>query len=430
MLPSLSLEGEFGLNYDILLPYWEEVARVMKTQQYQNHVTKEFCVFEMEQISFTNVVMDVLRPSLQLNQLLAYAFSDNYFGRDGIKFVLDVIEHNSRLQRFTLINNIIDRQDDLDRLCDILRRKDSLEYVMIGRCGQPNSIDFLPLVMATEKVNGTVILNNNFISTGGNGRVLAESLSRRRAYQKKWGELNLFGNEVDDDDLLEFGIALEGNRQYLGCIDLGNNRITKKGVENFYQRTIFNQTSLNSVACSNHTCEVTFQAELQSPHSRTRYLHVNMLGWALDFADRQSLSPRAFVRRMKILAHLSPPYEDVKLDLLHGVPLALMPNVLWLLQRYPVNISHDERFTVWSKKTECINLWGIMSDQLLSNSYDVGNPNNYTFQHDDEGGEWSLEEATEWDRREQDMKKLSMTYQVMKGMVAGLLVGLKTTCEN
>ena len=163
-----------------------------------------------------------------------------------------------------------------------------MEFVSIRRCGSPNSINLLPLLTATEKVRTLTDLGCNFISTEGNGRILAETLSRRQSYLRNDGGksiLSLDDNNIDDDDLLEFGIALSGNKQGLQ-INLVNNRITREGVEGFYRQTIFNQHSLNSVADSNHTCVATFDYGEQED-----YLHVNNIGLQVKEEDRNHLHP-------------------------------------------------------------------------------------------------------------------------------------------
>lgn len=357
--------------------------------------------------------MDALRPAFRFNWFKSFVFINNQFGRDGIKFVLEVIENNQHLEDFTLVGNGIDQQEDFDRLCDILRNNVSLKSVTIIKCVGPTSVDMLPLLSATEKVKETYLGRNN-INSNGNGRILAETMSRKRPMEGTYGkqsQLDLFGNNFDDNDLLEFGIALAGNRQRMS-VDLTDNNITQKGVEEFYRRTIFNQASLNDVAESNHTCEVKFERTKRGP----QYRHANMLGTMLERKDRQFMHPCKFVRRMKILAYLSPPFEGVKLHLLDEVPLGLAPNVIWLLHQYPINIGR----TVSFREQEYINLWSIMENQLLMNSYDVENMDNYEFTHDNYT---DIDEETEWDRWLQEKKKLSMTFEVIKGIVAGNLGG-------
>ncbi|EJK62877.1 hypothetical protein THAOC_16494, partial [Thalassiosira oceanica] len=116
--------------------------------------------------------------------------------------------------------------------------------------------------VGTSKLD-TIHLNHNGIETNGD-RCISDFLAANPPLRI----LSLIGNELNDDDALRIGLALQSNTN-LRFLDLNNNKLTKRGKLFMYHQSILGlstsylstlkstvEANLNTVSGANHTCKI------------------------------------------------------------------------------------------------------------------------------------------------------------------------------
>ena len=122
----------------------------------------------------------------------------------------------------------------------------------LSNCFEPGNGDAMLTSLLTSgglKLEKLVMSSNNI--TSGVSTLLADFL----ATNPRLKELNLVDNRLNDSDAALIANALRSNTT-LRSLQLGNsNSITHTGVESF-RLVLYDESSLNAAADSNHTCTV------------------------------------------------------------------------------------------------------------------------------------------------------------------------------
>jgi len=250
-LSLLYLDIELPFPYsEELLPHWKEFAKALK--QYQSCLNgEEDTVLAIWGIELPDVVVDLLSKSLGSTFFEQFALYDNNFGDEGIKFALDYLENNVDCVRFSLRGNPMNNIEDVKRLCEVVKRHPSVDTLELLQCkGEDiDGYEMLKMIMKAGRKNLSVIdMSNNDISTGGD-TFLPDFLAKN---PKKLNFLELSKNQLDDNDAVAIASALKHNTK-LEILELEDNNFTSAGWEAL-GKAVFDKTSLNSAADSNHTC--------------------------------------------------------------------------------------------------------------------------------------------------------------------------------
>lgn len=97
----------------------------------------------------------------------------------------------------------------------------------------------------------SLCLCHNDINTGGD-TFIADFIMSNSGLRS----LKLLGNKLDDNDATNIADALKHNT-YLETLNIGENNLTNEGWRAL-SKAVFDKTSLNSAAGSNHTCCIDF----------------------------------------------------------------------------------------------------------------------------------------------------------------------------
>lgn len=363
-----------------VLPYWKELADAMLCHGFMDCVgTRGDSRFELSKIELGKEMMDLLAPAVKANAFKRIQMTDNRSGRASVLFLMDYIESNHELECIDFENNRLEA-DDIGRLCHLIEYHPSLQHLVVRDCGgdEPSTLLF-PLITTNSRLESIDLTGNNICSDGGTALLdfIADNTSLRT--------LRLNNNHFNDHDAIMMAAALENNTT-LRKLDLGrfrdSNDCHELGREAFFQ-AVFDTESLNSVAGCNHTCHVIHPgADPQVPAINGKY------------------SPN-LVRRMKLLALLSAPYEDaVNVNYLNDTPPRLMPLVFALVQRYPEvrsedpDMLDDEEHWYWMAQLR------PETHQRAYSEYAHVEP---------------AQVADEYDPRPAQIKRLTMTFEIMRG---------------
>ena len=105
-----------------------------------------------------------------------------------------------------------------------------------------------------EKKLLSLSLTHNCIRTGGD-TLIADFIRNNSTLIK----IKLINNHLDDNDAMMIASALEHNTK-LQYIEIRNNNLTNAGWKTL-QKAVYDCSSLNSAADSNHTCSIDFPSD-------------------------------------------------------------------------------------------------------------------------------------------------------------------------
>ena len=320
-------------HHEEFLPHWKEFTDALYRYHYYLQCSVEYekpSSFELSYMDLSDEVIDLLSNALEISHFNEFTLRHNRFGQKGIDFVLKYIENNESLTHLTLDKNPIMCMENVRRICRIIKFHPSIESLGLPNCANEeiNGYEMLQLIMTAGKNKlKTLDLSANRINTGGD-TFISDFLAKNSVLE----ELNLSENHLDDNDAKAFAAALKHNTT-LRTLDFSHSRITGAPLNRFNRiseegwaalgKAIFDDTSLNSAADSNHSCCV-----YQERDGLDRF--------EINGKYEEHPLPKYFVRQKKIYTILSSRNKECS-NVDHfdeDMPVELLPDVLTSIQRY------------------------------------------------------------------------------------------------
>ena len=234
--------------------HWAEFINALR--EYQNAL-QSFPKEETPYLSisgefqFERSYITKLSSALKSTHFKHFSMEGNPFGRQlSLQFALDYMEKNHILEDLALENITFESDDDIDRICRIIKIHPAIQSITLDDCsGELNSQEILCSIITAGKDKLRSIVFSNGVFTGGS-TFIADFLRQNPILK----ELHLYDNNFTDDDATSIAMALENNTN-LKIIDLQRNNLTDVGWDRLLKAE-FDSTSLNTAANSNHTCYV------------------------------------------------------------------------------------------------------------------------------------------------------------------------------
>ena len=149
------------------------------------------------------------------------------------------------------MNTTIDNMVHVTRLLEVLSTHQSLERIRLENCCKAKDVDGYSILCSIVTDHAHILginLDSNMI------RPMGTHLTHFLATNPPLNELSLQDNLLDDDDARLIATALKHNTN-LRKLHLDGNNITNDGCTAIGS-VLFDRSSLNSAATSNHTCMV------------------------------------------------------------------------------------------------------------------------------------------------------------------------------
>ena len=305
-------ENAHMIHDDILLPHWKEFADALVHYEKFNHL-EDYGLecFAIRNVQLHQEVMDMLAPVLNTTTgIKRLSFSRLNVGSEVMSFLADIIEHNSYIQGIVWSSNRVESLDDMRRFCKSIKKSvsNSLKSLGLNNCFNGNNREMMRIVVDATSQLEELSMNNN-----GIGFVGATFIANWLASNPPLKELALTGNNLNDTDATLLANAMQPNKN-LDRIYLANNNITAIG-RRVLLESVFNVTSLNSCAASNHSCSI--------------------LELTPDISKINKYEGPPIIRAMKIFAMLSATDEGFfNTNYLGDVSYKLIPDVLRLTQDF------------------------------------------------------------------------------------------------
>ncbi|KAK1739013.1 leucine-rich repeat protein [Skeletonema marinoi] len=210
--------------------------------------------FRFHNVQLNHDAMLLIKEALIGKPFRTLSFTNNDNGEDdprgmSVDAILDIVESNKHLRQLEIGMNRIGR-DHIEMLCSAVRTH-ALVELDLSDCFEPGIGDAMLaslLIIDGLKLEKLYMCSNNI--TSGVSTLLSDFL----ASNPRLKVLDLEENQMKDSDATLIANALRTNTT-LRSLDLTDNGITKIGVESL-RLALCDESSLNSVADSNHRCDV------------------------------------------------------------------------------------------------------------------------------------------------------------------------------
>lgn len=323
------------LHDDILLPYWRELVNALI--QYQKFSHRQ--TYGMESFIIWNVelhpsVLGLLAPALKTLPMKGLILGYNQLGREGSSFITDILQTNESLEGIGLRENRIERIEDMQRLCESINKSSSQTQLGLLGCINGNDTGMLHTIFDSSRHLEKILLSDNGIGSQG-AAVIASFISTNPVLKM----LDLGDNNLGDNGAILLSFALESNT-HLEKIYLGNNNITRLGRQALIE-VLFNASSLNACAVSNHTC--------------------NIFGLEFDISPINRFNDPTVNRTMKIFTMLTGSIDKgdfFNLACLGDLSYKLIPHVLTLAQNFTFELDNVAISSVF----ELLRSWAVSQD--------------------------------------------------------------------
>ena len=255
----------------LMIPHWKELADAIGLHRgFNGYGVLTICNTQLH-----HMVMDMLVTAFKGKRFEELRLDMNDFGspHDGITFAIRMTQNISWLQRFLWANTSINTSEDAHRLIESIAEHETIETIRLRNCcqGDMNGYDLLCLLLELYTRIEIDSLDENFLRTVDLGMNCIRTMGQTHlpdflATNPPLSELHLEHNKLDDKDALLIASALKQNT-HLTHLFLEGNDFTEVGRQSLCD-AVFDSTSLNAAASSNHTC---FVGEVKGQSIGIRY---------------------------------------------------------------------------------------------------------------------------------------------------------------
>ncbi|KAL7495083.1 hypothetical protein ACHAWT_007318, partial [Skeletonema menzelii] len=241
-----------------LLPHWKEFAAALKQFTPAINLLPDNCEsrFSLHYVQLNPNAMYLVKEALMGMPFNRLDFNSNTNGdgtRGGMNVdaILDVVESNKHLRKLFIRRNLIVSQH-IERLCSAVRNHHLVELDLFDSFEPGIGDEMLASLLTIDDLKLEKLgMSSNHITSVGSA-VVADFL----ATNTRLKELDLRDNNLNDSDAELIANALRSNMT-LRDLNLEDNNFTDAGDEALHL-VIYDDSSLNAVADSNHTCDAHF----------------------------------------------------------------------------------------------------------------------------------------------------------------------------
>ena len=320
---------------------WQDFANALRSMPYEEFRSVSLGIVN---IQLPKQILRILEPALKVAPIDHLILFNNRLRPDGIRFVTNVLEANPHVEAFSLVKDDIDWGLEAYHLIEAAREHPSLRYLELKHCDIAQAILFRPEIVPSLLSFEAVLLDNNSIGGCGALSLISNCLATDPPSVRS---LKLDHNMLNDEDAALIANSLKTNTN-LDDLSLCGNNFTDVGIKILY-KAVYDDTSLNTITDSNHTCELVLFGE-DGPVARScdkEVLSMNgktfeqrafpgpLLKRCLTLANGDTdlalrLLDSEVRKKMKILHALAGQMKY--LEYLNGMSLILVPKVLAFIE--------------------------------------------------------------------------------------------------
>jgi hypothetical protein len=286
--------------------HWHELFTSMKNSD------KTVKIFDISilKIEMKEEIVDQLMRSLpeRVSNLCGISFNHTNLSGEGLLSLSKLVELCPVLHSLDLSYNMINDTNAAYCLSRALKSHPSIYHLTMTTCNLGTHPAILAAILQSEVIS--IDLSNNNIDSLGVVEIV-ECIEGNSPIHL----LALGYNNLNDGDVLDISRALRKNTTLTG-LNLLSNDFTSLGVKSLFS-SVFDNSSLNAISKSNHTCKINVAGE---SITQTAFTSIN----------------KDLNRTDKVLLALLD--KETLLEYLSDVPIEFMPAVLAFLQRNAIAI--------------------------------------------------------------------------------------------
>lgn len=297
-----------------LAPCWDDLSSAL-SKALTGHDKMFISSLRMPKVELTAEALGALSDGLRGRVKAEMVFVENKLCESGIVSMSDLVESNSTLGHFRLVDNptIVDHERASTRFFETVGRHPSLHQLTVTGCHLGRSVPLLESAL-TCGVTELVLSGNGIGSLG------AVAIARHLESNPPLHCLFLDRNSLNDEDAISLSCALRKNTNLNELWVRGNN-FSEAGIKSLF-RAVFDTSSMGAIWECNHTCNLWLFSELSAGLQRA------VLSLGNSNYERSEI---AITRRRKVELTLLSSTESL-LRYTSELPPELMPRVLSYVQ--------------------------------------------------------------------------------------------------
>ena len=231
-----------------IIPHMREFADALQIAL--NSSTEKMFSIAFQNMSLELDVIRMLAPVLKGERIKSFCLTNNDLGGHSwvVIFAIEIIRECEMLEQFRWERNDITNQRSANDLIQAIIDHPRIDDICLGNCWC-GGYDAISRLFSSNKRLVSISLEEAGIATDG-GTEIPNFLAANPPLR----HLNLANNNLNDEDAASIATALNQNTNLLHLC-LGSNDITEVGCD-VLCNAVFDHTSMSSISCSNHTCEI------------------------------------------------------------------------------------------------------------------------------------------------------------------------------
>ena len=245
------------VDYQLMYPHWREFAAALRQFKPAFDVQPDDCdtFITFSKFQLNSGATRLITEALTNMPFKKFTFQYNNCFHGGMSTTTALIDSNKCLHKLLFLRIQYMDSNDIDVLADTIRHHPSLVDVSFSECfGDRFGDEMLASLLTNNdlKLERLSMRGNELLGYEPTDHNVCERLSNYLAANPRLKELNLERNQLNDNDASLIANALRSNTT-LRYLYLEGNHIT---IDGFFvlHRSLYDESSLNSAADSNHTC--------------------------------------------------------------------------------------------------------------------------------------------------------------------------------
>ena len=241
-----------------LSPHWMEFAAALSQFNPAFHLLPDDCdtSIAFPTVYLNNEITNSITEALVNKPFKRFSFGFKHcIFHGGMSTIAAMMDNNKCLKQLAFFSIDDIERNDIDVLAAAIRRHPALVEVYFSECfsnGLGGEMLASLLTNNDLKLERLDMSGNHLLGSQPSGLNVSEQLSNYLASNPRLRHLDLEQNNLNDNDALLIANALRSNTT-LRYLYLKGNHISKDGFD-VLRRALYDESSLNSAADSNHTC--------------------------------------------------------------------------------------------------------------------------------------------------------------------------------
>jgi len=257
-------EDETFLHDEVMIPHWKEFADALAQYRHYLNQCEDRDLFRLCfcRVQLNSEVLEMLQKALEVTPFNELSLKYNQSGNNLVSFATKALQNNKRCKVLSMKGNTFESGDFVEvknnLLWETVNNHPSITTLDLTNCFNPY---LLSSIGSSSSLLGDALsrlgkLTNLDLSENGISGEKAIFVANFVGTNPSMLELNLTSNKINDDDAAKIAEGLAKNNTLRLLSMYRNHSMARNGAKTLFRAFFGDETSLNSVAASNHTCRI------------------------------------------------------------------------------------------------------------------------------------------------------------------------------